>query len=243
MKVQKNLFLIILITIVSCNKTTQKDESRTLDKKSTVQNHSKISLTIDNNKKCNYYFNDSEKLVKIEEYLRNGKLDQTINLRYKNNKFDCAFIGLDNDSKDDWFSNYYSNIEQYNDFLTTKNIKIDNPLMLSNEVSDIQNLLANIESFQKIKKEKLTIFQSKNVNLKIRFDPSTITRFIPQNSVINNFRYVLDDNRYLTEEVITFNDGILTIKYFYTKQKINRIIYSLRYNNGEILISNQNYRS
>ena len=140
-------------------------------------------------KKCNYYFNDSEKLVKIEEYLRNGKLDQTINLRYKNNKFDCAFIGLDNDSKDDWFSNYYSNIEQYNDFLTTKNIKIDNPLMLSNEVSDIQNLLANIESFQKIKKEKLTIFQSKNVNLKIRFDPSTITRFIPQNSGGQNHCY------------------------------------------------------
>ncbi|BFM41733.1 hypothetical protein CFS9_03740 [Flavobacterium sp. CFS9] len=243
MKVQKNLFLIILITIVSCNKTKQKDESRSLDKKSTVENHSKISLIIDNSKKCNYYFNDSKKLVKIEEYLRNEKLDQTINLNYKNNQFNYASIGLDKDSKDDWFSNYYSNIEEYNDFLTSKNIKIDNPLMLSNEVSDIQNLLANIESFQKIKKEKLTIFQSKNVNLKVRFAPSTITRFIPQNSVINNFRYVLNDDGYLIEEVITFNDGILTIKYFYTKQKINRISYSLRYNNGETLMSNKNYRS
>ncbi|WP_264524819.1 hypothetical protein [Flavobacterium sp. N502536] len=243
MKIQKNLVLIILITIVSCNKTIQKDESISLDNKSTAKNHSKISLTIDNSKKCSYYFNDSEKLVKIEEYLRNGKLDRTINLKHKNNKFDYAFIGLDKDSRDDWFSNYYSNIEQYNDFLTNKNIKIDNPLMLSNEVSDIQNLLANIESFQKIKKEKLTIFQSKKINLKIRFDPSTITRFIPQNSVINHFRYALNDNGYLIEEVITFNDGILTIKYFYKKQKINRIIYSLRYNNGEILVSNQNYSS
>lgn len=242
MKIQNFLFLLLLATILSCNKTVKKHESTSLKKNLPEEKHSKISLTIDNKKTSDYYFDESKKLVKIEEYLSNGELDREVHLEYKNDKFDYAFFGSDKKEKDDWSSNYYSNIEAYNDFLTTKNIKIDNPFMLSSEVSDIQNLMSNIDSFRKISRNNQTIFKSKKLHLNIRFDPSTITRFIPQNSIINNFEYVVDDNGYLIEEAITFNEGILTIKYFYRKQKISRIIYSLRYNNGETLVSNQNYK-
>ncbi|WP_337966794.1 hypothetical protein [uncultured Flavobacterium sp.] len=243
MRIQKFLFLLALATIISCNKTVKKDESISLDKKSIAEKKSKISLTIDNEKISDYYFDESKKLVKIEEYLSNGELDREINLEYKKGKFDYAFFGSDKNEKDDWSSNYYSNIELYNDFLITKNIKIDNPFMLSSEVSDIQKLIANIESFQKIKRNNQTIFKSKKLNLNIRFDPSKITIFIPLNSIINNFEYVLDNNGYLIEEAIGFNHGVLTIKYFYKKQKISKIIYSLRYNSGKMLVSNQNYIS
>lgn len=241
MKIQKLLFLLILATIISCNKTVKKDESKSLDKKSTVKKHSIITLTIDNQKICDYYFDESKKLVKFQERSSNGKLYHEINLEYKNGKFDYAFFGSDKNEKDDWSSNYYSNIESYNDFLTTKNIKIDNPFMLSSEVSDIEKLMANIESFQKISRNDQTIFKSKKLNLNIRFNPSKITLFIPLNSIINNFEYVLDKNGYLIKETIVFNDGVLTIKYFYNNQKINKIIYSVRYNDGEMLVSNQNY--
>lgn len=242
MKIRKVLFFLLTVTIISCNKTAKNNRSVSLNEKSTLKNdYSKISLTVDSKKTCNYYFNKSEKLIKVEEFLSNGKLDREIHLEYKNNKFDFVFLGTDKSLKEDWFSNYYSNIELYNDFLIKKNIKIDNPFMLSNEVSDIQNLIANIGGFQKSKKINQIIFQSKNVNLKIGFAPSTITRFIPQNSVINYFEYILDNNRYIIKETIMFDEGVLTIKYFYKKNKINRIIYSLRYNDGEMLESNKNY--
>lgn len=242
MRTHKLLLLLIFTTIISCNKTIKKDESITLGKKPTIK-HSKISLTIDNEKISNYYFDKSKKLIKIEEYLTNGKLDREINLEYKNGKFDYAFFGSDKNKKDDWSSNYYSNIEFYNDFLITKNIKIDNPFMLSSEVKDIQNLLANIESFQKTSKNNQTIFKSKKLNLNIRFSPSKITLFIPLNSIINNFEYILDKNGYLIKETIAFSDGVLTIKFFYINQKISKIIYSLRDNNGEMFVSNNNYVS
>ena len=135
-------------TIISCNKMIKKDESIALNKKSTIE-HSKISLTIDNEKICDYYFDESQKLVKYQDFSSNGESYKETNLEYKKGKFDYAFSGSDKNDKDDWSSNYYSNIEFYNDFLITKNIKIDNPFMLSSEVKDIQNLLANIESFQK----------------------------------------------------------------------------------------------
>jgi hypothetical protein len=227
-------------TIVSCNKMIKKDESIALNKKSTIE-HSKISLTIDNEKICDYYFDESKKLVKYQEFNSNRESYQETNLKYKNGKFDYAFFGSDKSEKDDWSSNYYSNIEFYNDFLITKNIKIDNPFMLSSEVSDIEKLLANIKSFQKISRNDQTIFKSKKLNLNIRFSPSKITLFIPLNSIINNFEYTLDKSGYLIKETIAFDGGVLTIKFFYNNQKISKIIYSLRYNNGEMLVSNQNY--
>jgi len=243
MKIQKLLILLILTTIVGCNKTAKKDKSISVDKKPTVKKYSITTLTINNQKICNYYFDESQKLVKSQEFSSNGESYQETNLEYKNGKFDYAFSGSDKNKKDDWSSNYYSNIESYNDFLTTKNIKIDNPFMLSSEVKDIQNLLANIESFQKTSRNNQTIFKSKKLNLNIRFSPSKITLFIPLNSIINNFEYILDKNGYLIKETIAFNDGVLTIKFFYNNQKISRIIYSLRYNNGEMFISNNNYVS
>jgi len=241
MKIRKILFHLLLIIITSCNKTVKNDKSMSLNKKPTLKNdYSKISLNVDNKKTSNYYFK-SEKLIEVEEFLNNGELDREIHLEYKNDKFAYAFFGSDKKMKDDWLSNYYLNIEYYNNLLIKQNINIDAPFMLSNEVSDIQNLLTNIESFQKVKRDNKIIFQSKKINLKISFGPSTITRFIPQNSIINNFEYALDNNGYLIKEAITFNDGVLTIKFFYKKQKISKIIYSLRYKNGEMLVSNQNY--
>ncbi|MET3028566.1 hypothetical protein ABXT06_17945 [Flavobacterium sp. UW10123] len=219
----------------------KKDGYITLNKKPTIK-HSKINLTINNQKICNYYFDESQKLVKYQDFSSNGESYQETNLEYKNGKFDYAFSGSDKNNKNDWSSNYYSNIEFYDDFLITKNIKIDNPFMLSSEVKDIQNLLANIESFQKTSRNNQTIFKSKKLNLNIRFSPSKITLFIPLNSIINNFEYILDKNGYLIKETIAFNDGVLTISFFYNNQKISKIIYSLRYNNGEMLVSNQNYR-
>ena len=241
MKIQKLLLLLMFATIISCNKMIKKDESIALNKKSTIE-HSKISLTIDNEKICDYYFDESQKLVKYQDFSSNGESYKETNLEYKKGKFDYAFSGSDKNDKDDWSSNYYSNIEFYNDFLITKNIKIDNPFMLSSEVKDIQNLLANIESFQKTSRNNQTIFKSKKLNLNIRFSPSKITLFIPLNSIINNFEYILDKNEYLIKETIAFNDGVLTIKFFYNNQKISKIIYSLRYNNGEMLVSNQDYK-
>lgn len=242
MRIQKFL-LLILLTIVSCNKAIKKDESVSIDKKSIVKKYSIITLTINNEKICNYYFDESQKLVKSQEFSSNGESYQETNLEYNNGKFDYAFSGFDKNEKDDWSSNYYSNIEFYNDFLITKNIKIDSPFMLSSEVKDIQNLLTNIESFQKTSKNNQTIFKSKKLNLNIRFSPSKITLFIPLNSIINNFEYILDKNGYLIKETIAFNDGVLTIKFFYNNQKISKIIYSLRDNNGEMFVSNNNYIS
>lgn len=241
MKIQKLVFLVILATTISCNKAVKKDESVSVDKKPTVKKYSITTLTIDNKKICNYYFDESQKLVKSQEFSSNGKSYQEINLEYKNGKFDYAFSGSDKNERHDWSSNYYSNVELYNDFLITKNIKIDNPFMLSSEVSDIEKLITIIESFQKINRNDKTIFKSKKLNLNIRFDPSKITLFIPTNSIITSFEYTTDKNGYLTEEAIAFNDGILTIKFHYQNQKINTVIYSLKYNNGEMLISNQNY--
>lgn len=243
MKISETLFLLLLLlTVGSCNKTVKNDISVIQNKSSVVRNdYSIIQLIEDGKNAADFYFSKSGELMKINEYLNSGELENEIHFQYKNDKIDFVFLGSNNKSKDDWLSNYYINIEFYNEFLIKKNVKIDNPFMLANEVSDLQNLITNIEEFQKIEKKNETIFRSKKINLNIRFNPSTMERFIPQNSKINSFEYTVDKQGFLISEVIKFNDGTLTIKYFYKKHRINEIIYSLKYSNGELLESNKKY--
>jgi hypothetical protein len=240
MKISKTLFLLLL-TVGSCNNTVKNEISVIQNKKTIVRNDYSIIQLIENGKKAaDYHFSKSGELMKINEYL-NGELENEIHFEYKDDKIDFVYVGSNNKLKDDWLSQYYINIEFYNNFLIKKNIKIGKPFMIANEVSDLQNLIINIDDFHKIDKKNETIFRSRKINLNIRFNPSTIERFIPQNSKINNFEYALDKQGFLINEIIKFNDGTLTVKYLYTEHRINEIIYSLKYKNGEILESNKSY--
>ncbi|QSB26484.1 hypothetical protein [Flavobacterium sp. CLA17] len=60
-------------------------------------------------------------------------------------------------------------------------------------------------------------------------------RFIPQNSIISYFQYVLNKDGFIESEIIKFNDGTLEIKYIYIQNEINEITYFLKYNDGETL--------
>ncbi|QSB26485.1 hypothetical protein [Flavobacterium sp. CLA17] len=150
MQISKFLF-ILLLTVGSCNNTVKNEISVVQNKKSVIKNktdYSIIELIEDSKKRADYEFNNSGRLMKISEYLNNGELENEINFEYKDDKIDFVFLGS-NKSKDDWLSNYYIDIELYNKFLIEKSIKIDKPFMIVNEVSDLQNLISNIQDFQK----------------------------------------------------------------------------------------------
>jgi hypothetical protein len=241
MKIFKTLFLLLL-TVGSCNNIVKNDVAVIQNKSTIVRNeYLIIQLMEDGKKTANFHFSNSDKLMKINKYLNSGELENEIHFVYKDDKIDFVFLGSNNKSKDDWLSNYYRNIEFYNDFLIKKNIMIEKPFIIANEVSDLQNLITNVEDFQKIVKKNETIYRSKKINLNIRFNPSTMERFIPQNSEINYFEYSLDNEGFLINELIKFNDGVLSIKYFYEDDRIKEINYSLKYNNGELLESTKKY--
>lgn len=133
MKISQILF-IISFTIFGCNNPVKKETANIKNKKDSVKNeYQLINVFQDGIKTASYYYDKMEQLIKINEYLTNGDLDNEINFHYKNNELDFVSIGENNKSQDDWLYNYYKNIKEYNNFLIQKGIKVDKPFMIANE--------------------------------------------------------------------------------------------------------------
>lgn len=160
-----------------------------------------------------------QELITKYYYKENGEYDQLEVTKGKNKVLEQFYNKLGRD--------YYFQYE----FLQSKNIKLPVAAeILSSEVRDLSNVLSVADKYNDFKKEaeingNQTTIRFIGFNKNIRFYPSTITLFIPENTIINDYELILKDN-YLQKELYRIFDGELTREYSYDKdKKIVKVIY------------------
>jgi hypothetical protein len=204
--------------------------------------HLLLELT---NKQNLIYCNNENKIFKISEFKNDTLKDYDIYVSFD----DQEKVEIYNDSlklfKDNWLTNYYNNVKYYNQVINKNGIHIDNPFLVSNEISDFYKILSSIDNENEIKHYKPGKYVFEHLNLNIRFNPSNIERFIPNNSKIISFQFTISDNLKLSNEIIKLNNSILEIKFLYEKERIKKIIYKMIYDDGEVFhsVTIFNYKS
>jgi hypothetical protein len=229
---KKILLLLIFLISLNCSFINNTDqENKTID------------LFIDNKLLNRYYFDNADHIYKIIESVNDSIYKKKYFLYYNNKKNIEIFNDNNKMSKDFVLSNYFKSIEYYNKCLNKKGVNIDNYILVSNEINDFYKILSNIEKENHKKYYHVSKhYKFENLSLNIRFYPSTIEKFIPMNSVIHEFSFMLNSKGKLKEEEIKFNDGILNIKFFYKKNRIENIFYFLKYNDGNTIYQNKKYK-
>ena len=121
------------------------------------------------------------------------------------------------------------NISQ-NKFLHKKGIKLEHPEIVSSEINDLATVLTVGKNYDDFKKdsivngnEKTIIY--KNFNKKIRFYPSYITLFVPEDEIIKDYNLVIKDSLPIKETFLLENNQSLRREYFYDKNRIKKITY------------------
>jgi len=114
--------------------------------------------------------------------------------------------------------------------LFKKGIKIEHPEIVSSEVNDLATILTVAKNYDDFKKdsvvngnEKTLIY--KKFNKKIRFYPSYITLFIPEDEIIKDYNLVIKDSLPIKETFLLENNQSLKREYFYDKNRIKKITY------------------
>ncbi len=114
-------------------------------------------------------------------------------------------------------------------FLKDKAIEFPLAALLADEVSDLSLIFSVAANYSNFKTEtqidgNLKVIKFIGFNKGIRFKPSIITLFIPDNTVIKDYELVLKDN-YPQKELYKTEEGELTKEYFYDDNKIVKLIY------------------
>ncbi|MHA3046232.1 hypothetical protein JSO59_002510 [Riemerella anatipestifer] len=123
----------------------------------------------------------------------------------------------------------YLNYKEYLNILDGYKINPFNPNILGSDLNDMANILSiadvNNDFKKEIKKEKneYKISFSK-FNKNIRFSPSLITLFIPDNTTIEGYEIIVREGQPL-KEIYFFQDGGLIKEYFYDGEILLQILY------------------
>ncbi|GHV45422.1 hypothetical protein FACS1894180_7940 [Bacteroidia bacterium] len=176
--------------------------------------------------KSNVYYYHKFLLIKEEVYnTSNGQVYTIIEYRYNKNDFDTLIVhGIDMN-----YDRYKrDDIVRY-DFIQSKEINVLFSEIISSEISDFANVLSVAENYDDFKTDSIINGSKKTVkfigfNKNIRFYPSYITMFIPDNTFIIDYEYTVNKNHLETEKYI-LDDGTLLRTYFYDKERVIKVEY------------------
>lgn len=171
------------------------------------------------------YNQDNLPAKEIVYNVETKKIESQLIYIYKDKKLiDINVKGIDLDYLRYALDNIYQK-----EYLSTKGIKIEHSELLS-EIGDLSNLLSIGDGYKDFKKdsivngnEKTIIY--KNFNKKIRFYPSYITLFIPEDEIIKDYNLVIKDSLPIKETFLLENNQSLRREYFYDKNRIKKITY------------------
>lgn len=174
-------------------------------------------------KESQNFFTDDWILKKQDLFNSEGEKVNSLDFFYTKNKFDSiSFKGEVLVFDKEGFDKYFNDIEVKLDILRKKKIIVPYAFLNGSEVSDIANIFSVSDNFEekKIDGHRVIIFNSLNEN--IRFYPSDIERFIPQNSLVYKYELTLK-NDVVLKEVFDFTDGKLIRIYDYSEGKLIKI--------------------
>jgi hypothetical protein len=191
----------------------------------------KVDIYEDNNLIGSYLYDNG--LLQQELFPANSSENQEQITKYyykENGVYDRLEVIKGQDStSDDWLDRLMRDFQFHRETLNAKGIQF--PLaseLLSSEVSDLSNVLSVANGYDDFKKETITeenrkIIRFVGFNKNIRFYPSYITMFIPENTFIKDYELTLTDN-FPQKEVYKTDDGVLVREYFYSNKKIVKVM-------------------
>lgn len=118
------------------------------------------------------------------------------------------------------------------EFLKAKAIEFPLAALLPDEVRDLSDIFSVADNSDDFKTETRIDGNQKVIkfigfNKNIRFKPSVLTIFIPNNTVVKDYELMLKDN-YPQKESYKTDRGELTKEYFYDDKKIVKLVYKLK---------------
>lgn len=123
----------------------------------------------------------------------------------------------------------FLNYKEFLNTLVTHEIKPINPIILGSDLNDLSTVLSVADNYNDFKKEtsvkdKITTMNFVKLNKNIRFSPSLITMFIPDNTIITDYELVVEKQQPLKEFYRT-KDGRLVKEYIYQDGRLKKILY------------------
>lgn len=169
-------------------------------------------------------------LMKIES-IDKSPLGTVELFHYKEGKFDS--LSVQDTTEDKEFSeHYYGDIQVMSDELKEHNIIIPCPFLHCGEIHDLSNMLSIPDSFIQKKEGVYRTIIFRNISENIRFVPSLIERYIPQNTFITGYELKLRNDTVVKEEY-KFADGKLVKSYTYKAGQLVKIFEKANYKNDK----------
>ncbi|UUC44814.1 hypothetical protein [Flavobacterium cerinum] len=207
------------------------------------QNNDKIDLYKNEKRISQNLLDKKGHLISQILYNEDGVIENIIQFNYKENSLHNIKLKNNSPGLDSkWYDFYFKDIEYKNRFLIQKKIMIQYPFINSSEVSDIANIFSVIERFDERVVDGHKIISIKNFNQNIRFYPSEIEQYIPQNSIITDYEIILDNNNNVFGETYNFKEGKLTRKYEYKEGVLMKILCDVVYVTKETFHSVKEFR-
>jgi hypothetical protein len=218
------VYILTVILLTNCSKNI--DSKPILSIK--VKKNSTIDILEDGKRFFTYVYN--EQGLPIESILYNtetDKIESTSKYNYQNGKFN--YISQNNIKDEDYTQSVLTYLYQ-SKLLSSQGIKFEHPELIFSEISDLSNVLTVGKHYDDFKKdsivdgiEKTIIY--KNFNKKIRFYPSNISEFIPEDKIIKDYNLVIKDSLLINETFLLENNQRLKREYLYDKNRIKNITY------------------
>ena len=182
-----------------------------------------VSVYKDEIKESQNFFTDKWILKKQDLFNSEGKKVNSLDFFYTKNKFDSiTFKGEVLVFDKEGFDKYFDDIEVKLNILRKRKIIVPYAFLNGSEVSDIANVFSVSDNFDEKKIDGYRVIIFNNLNENIRFYPSDIERFIPQNSLVYKYELTLK-NDFVMKEVFDFTDGKLIRIYDYNERKLIKI--------------------
>lgn len=219
--------IAIILTAILLTNCSKKIDSKPTENV-TVKKNSSIDILENGKRFFTYVYNEQN--LPIESILYNeqtNNIESKSKYNYQNGKF--SYVSLSNIKDADYTQSVLNYLYQAK-YLSTKGIKIEHPEIVGSEIGDITTILTVGNNYDDFKKDSLvngsekTIIY-KNFNKKIRFYPSNITQFIPEDEIIKEYNLVIKDSLPIKETFLLDNNQSLKREYFYDKNSIKKITY------------------
>jgi hypothetical protein len=217
--------IILAATLLAtCSKKSDNKPIQSVE----IKKNKTIDILEDGKRLFTYLYNEKDLPVEVISYNeQTNKIESKLNYNYQNGKLN--YVSQGNVKDVDYTQSVLNYLYQAKD-LSTKGIKIEHPEIVSSEVNDLATILTvgkNYDDFKKdsvVNRNEKTIIY-KNFNKKIRFYPSYITLFIPEDEIIKEYNLLIKDSLPIKETFLLENNQSLKREYFYDKNRIKKITY------------------
>lgn len=227
----KNIYSLFVVFFFVCSYYTYSNKHA-----ESKQSSYRIITVSENGKKAISFVYKRQNSILLETQVyntENGKIQSTTKYNYINEQF--KFISQ-NDIKDiDGTQKVLDNIYQVK-YLRNRGFYFKYPQTIMDEIQDISTIFTITDNYPDIDKHdtitgNIRIIRFSNINKNIKFYPSEIEEFVPQNIIINSYSVWLDKGTVLKEQY-KFKSGLLVRVYKYNKGNLIELEYLYKPDNN-----------